>query len=111
MVAASAALIRKLHSHQRCHGHLYPKHIMVKTEGDTVDARLIDLEGMQYIPLSRRHLIKDLSVLNRRNQFWPNTDKLRFILAYLGKEKLDKDAKRFCKKILNRKKKKRYSPK
>ncbi|MHC5083530.1 MAG: lipopolysaccharide kinase InaA family protein [Planctomycetota bacterium] len=109
VIAASAALVKKLHAHQICHGHLYPKHIMVKLSGDEVDARLIDLEGMRYIPVSKRHLIKDLSVLNRRNQHWPNTDKLRFILAYLGKEKLDKNAKRFCMKIFNRKKKKKTS--
>jgi len=67
-----------------------------------VDVRLLDLEGIRFVMIGNRHRIVDLSTLNRRSRWWSNSDKLRFLCAYLEIDRLDSSGRRFCRRILRR---------
>jgi hypothetical protein len=98
LIAAVADLARGLHGHGLQHSCLYPKHLMVKAEegesGLHVDVRLIDLEKLRrpIVPaMAARH---DLDAMNRHALGWSGTDRLRFLLAYLGETRLSARGRR-----------------
>jgi tRNA A-37 threonylcarbamoyl transferase component Bud32 len=97
-----ASVIRKLHCNGLQHGHLQPKHILIKMDNSKVSVRLLDLENLRSNLIWNRHRVVDLSTLNRRIRFWSNSDKLRFLRAYLGIDRLDRSARRLCHRILRR---------
>jgi hypothetical protein len=102
VIKATAFLVRQLHSLRLQHGHLSPKHILVNLDNRQIDARLLDLEGVRFVMIGNRHRIVDLSTLNRRSRWWSNSDKLRFLCAYLEIDRLDSSGRRFCRRILRR---------
>ncbi|MHC4131850.1 MAG: lipopolysaccharide kinase InaA family protein [Planctomycetota bacterium] len=102
VIKATAFLVSKLHNLGLKHGHLYPKHILVNLDNGQVDVRLLDLESVRFVMIGNRHRIIDLSTLNRRSRWWSNSDKLRFLCAYLGIERLDSSGRRLCRRILRR---------
>lgn len=103
---AVARVIRKVHRCRLSHGHLQPKHILLKRINGTIDVRLIDLECMHPRLAIGHHRIRDLATLNRHLSQCPNPDKLRFVLAYTGVSRLDRKTKRLCHRILARSKQK-----
>jgi len=92
LIGAVAGLARALHARRLQHNCLYPKHLLVRTHageaGQDVEVRLIDLEKLRrpIVPaMAARH---DLNAMNRRAPGWSRTDRLRFLLAYLGEPRL-----------------------
>jgi tRNA A-37 threonylcarbamoyl transferase component Bud32 len=86
IIKAVAHGVRKIHQGGLMHNCLYPKHIFVKDTGEEVRVRFIDLEKNKWFPLGSRRVIKDLSTLNRRSLHWGRTDRLRFLMHYLGSD-------------------------
>ncbi len=106
VIEAVACLVRKLHRHRLRHGHLQPKHILVKPAPGQVEARLIDLECMYRTLTGGQCSVADLSTLNRRLRHCSNPDRMRFLHAYMGLDRLDRSAKKLCRRILSRTRKK-----
>ncbi|MCH2204541.1 MAG: lipopolysaccharide kinase InaA family protein [Lentisphaerales bacterium] len=107
-----ANLIHKAHVQNILHNNLYPKHIFIANEyfqgrlpKDKPGSRFIDLEGAKKaLILDRR--ARDLATLNRRSNFWSRTQRLFFLLKYLGKSRVDTEVRQFIKTLTKRRKKK-----
>jgi len=84
-----AGLVRRLHEAGVQHGSLYPKHVFVRLRGDEEPAAaLIDLEKSRTTLLSLRRTLHDLDALNRHSCHWSRSARLRFLLHYLGEQRL-----------------------
>lgn len=90
VIAECATMLSRLHRAGLVHNALYPKHIFLRLDDHgEIDLRLIDLEKMRRKPGLARRTLRDLDSLNRRSRHWSKTDRLRFLKAYLGVERLD----------------------
>ena len=102
LLMAAAALVAQLHRSAVVHNCLYPKHLFLRPLADGVGARFIDLEK------SRAHLfspwgnMRDLDALNRRSLPPSRTQRLRFLLAYLGKSKVDAQVRYWVRRVARR---------
>lgn len=96
IMAAVAALARKMHDCRIRHSCFFPKHVFVHvTPEGRVEARVIDLEKSRSHQLISRCAARDLYSLSHYSPpVWRRTDRLRFLLLYLGIPKLNADAKR-----------------
>ncbi|MBE9516185.1 MAG: hypothetical protein IME93_04325 [Proteobacteria bacterium] len=83
-----ADAVRHLHQSHLQHNCLHPKHVFVKMENNVLQASLIDLEKTKYKLLREQAVYRDLDTLNRRSAV-SNTDRLRFLLAYMQKRRVD----------------------
>lgn len=101
LILASASLVRALHNSRIVHNCLYPKHIFLKLDGDRAGARLIDLEKARY-SLGLRERSRDLETLHRRSEVPSRSERLRFMLAYLGKERVDAEVRKLVRLIFHR---------
>ena len=85
MIRKAGAVVRKLHDRRLVHNALYPKHLFARVDaGGGTDVCLIDLEKMRHAGTRRRAMLRDLDSLNRRTAYVSRTDRLRFLLSYLG---------------------------
>lgn len=89
-IAECAKVLRRLHGAGFVHNAMHPKHIFLRLgdQGD-VEISLIDLEKMRRKPGLARRTQRDLDSLNRRSPQWSRPDRLRFLQAYLGVDRLD----------------------
>ncbi len=98
-IESLAAFVRKFHDTGFRHRDLYFCHIFCNSQGQWT---LIDLNRV-FKPLffSRKYLIKDLAQLyySSPGKFFTKTDRLRFFLAYLQKNRLSINDKFVIKKI------------
>jgi hypothetical protein len=98
-IESLAAFVRKFHNTGFRHRDLYFCHIFCNPKGEFT---LIDLNRV-FRPaiFSQRYLIKDLAQLcySAPGEVFTKTDRLRFFLAYLRKNKLSKKDKIIIKKI------------
>ncbi|NMG64659.1 lipopolysaccharide kinase [Azoarcus indigens] len=101
---AAAVLVRTLHKRGQVHNCLYPKHLFIRlgTTAAQDEARLIDLEKTRPLWLGAHDRARDLDALNRHADRLPATDRLRFLLRYLGRDRLDAAGKRLARRILDR---------
>lgn len=88
LASTVANAIRQLHYGRFQHNCLYPKHLFVKIENNTAKASLIDLEKTKRRLLRQQAVYRDLDTLNRHSLV-SNTDRLRFLLAYMQKNRVD----------------------
>lgn len=102
LILAAAKLIGSLHQAGKVHQCLYPKHVFLKADADGAEARLIDLEKTRRVWFGQADYIADLGSLSRRSVTPSRTERMRFILAYLQKPRLDSDAKALINRILQR---------
>ena len=102
IVDAVAALVRTLHGAGHLHNCLYPKHVFVRIEAGAASARLIDLEKTRRLHLGARDRARDLDALNRHAPGPAATERLRFLLRYLGRDGLDASGARLARKVLQR---------
>jgi heptose I phosphotransferase len=98
-IESLAAFVRKFHDTGFRHRDLYLCHIFCNSQGQFT---LIDLNRV-FKPLffSQKYLVKDLAQLyySAPGKIFTKTDRLRFFLAYLRKNKLSKKDKIVIKKI------------
>jgi len=82
---AVAATLRAMHRQRIRHSCFFPKHIFVRVnQTGGIELRIIDLEKSRRIPLRVGCTLRDLDSLNRHASGWSRTDRLRFLLRYLG---------------------------
>lgn len=100
-----AAFVRKFHNAGFCHRDLYLCHIFCNTQGRFT---LIDLSRVfKPVYFSQRYHVKDITQLyySAPGRIFTKTDRLRFFLAYLQKDRLSREDKVFIKKIKSKAKK------
>lgn len=102
LIRSAAALVRALHNADRIHNCLYPKHVFLKLHTDGAGARFIDLEKTRRALFGERDRIRDLETLHRRSAEPSRSQRLRFVLAYMGKTRLDNEARDFITRLLQR---------
>lgn len=110
LIVATASLVATLRDRGVVHNCLYPKHLFLRSMEDGVGARFIDLEK------SRAHLfspwgnMRDLDALNRHSLVPSRTQRLRFLLTYLGKTQVDAEVRYWVRRVTRRtaKKSKRH---
>lgn len=100
LILAAAALVRALHNAERMHNSLYPKHIFLKLDDDGAGARLIDLVETRPAWFGQHDKIQDLKSLLRESGVATPGQKLRFFLAYLGRQRLDEPSRQLLHRIV-----------
>ena len=98
-IESLAAFVRKFHETGHRHRDLYLCHIFCSPQGRFT---LIDLNRVfKPVIFSQKYRIKDLAQLyySAPGKIFTKTDRLRFFLAYLQKDKLSKKDKIIIKKI------------
>ena len=92
LIPEVAALLRRFHALRQAHNALHAKHLFI----DEADRRatLIDLEKMRPRLTRRQAMLRDLDTLNRRTFRISRSDRLRFLLAYLEKPRVDDEVRR-----------------
>jgi len=106
LIHAVARGVQKLHHHRMQHNCLYPKHIFIKQQENDIDVCLIDLEKTKQRWNRMSACLRDLDTLNRHSPQWSRTDRLRFLLAYMGRTNMDKGAKALWRQLDKKRKKK-----
>ncbi|MCX4190459.1 lipopolysaccharide kinase InaA family protein [Methylophaga sp. OBS3] len=92
--------VRKLHQGHFRHNCLYPKHIMVKPDGDHWSVKLIDLEKLKYSVFSCNATLHDLSSFFRhRPEAWTVKDTVQFFQVYFDEQQLSIETKRIIRLI------------
>lgn len=97
-----AEIVRKLHDIPVCHRDLYLCHLFIHPgEGDLT---LLDLQRLAGKPgrlMRQRWKVKDLAALLHSSHLEgvTRTDRMRFLLRYLGKNRLDKEARSWARRV------------
>ena len=102
LLLAAARLVALLHSHAIVHNCLYPKHIFLRQVEDGVRVRLIDLEKSRAHMFSPWGRMRDLDALHRRSTPPSRTQRLRFMLHYLNKPRVDAEVRYWVTRVLRR---------
>jgi hypothetical protein len=102
LILAAAALVRALHNAERMHNNLYPRHIFLKLDDDGAGARLIDLVETRPAWMGERDKIRDLRSLLRRSPLASRSQKLRFLLSYMGKQRLTAGSRQLLLQVIGR---------
>ncbi|WP_456413614.1 lipopolysaccharide kinase InaA family protein [Thiolapillus sp.] len=93
-----ADVVRKLHELRLVHNALHAKHVFVHEQSGA--ACLIDLEKMRRRMRRRKAVLRDLDSFNRRTAVISRTDRLRFLLAYLQREKVDAEVRALWRQLV-----------
>jgi len=102
IIDAVATLVGTLHGAGHLHNCLYPKHVFVRLDANAASARLIDLEKTRSLHFGARDRARDLDALNRHTHGLGATERLRFLLRYLGRDRMDSPGARLARRILQR---------
>jgi len=89
LMQSVAEVMARMHEHHIQHNCCYPKHIYIRTDDHEISVRIIDLEKAKVRMLRKIASLRDLDTLNRHSTGWSRTDRLRFLLFYLGGKRLD----------------------
>lgn len=73
---------RAMHDAHFRHNCLYPKHLFVKNDSNTIDVRVIDLEKLKWLPLYYQIRRNDLSRIIRRSYSMSYDDIKTFLNSY-----------------------------
>ena len=84
LIEQVADVLKRLHAQHLQHNCLYPKHLFVKKLDAGFEVRLIDLEKTKRCLFKSNAVLRDLDTLNRHAHNFTQTDRLRFMHAYLG---------------------------
>ena len=99
-----AGLVRRLHSSGFIHRDLYCAHLIVADDPRWGRPYMVDLQRVeQRFPPRRRWLIKDLAaLLHSLPANVSQTDRLRFLMVYLGKTCADPLVKRWAREVVEK---------
>ena len=99
-----AGMVRRFHAAGFYHKDLYPCHLVVADDPRWGRPHFIDLERVERShPPRRRWLVKDLAALHHgAPPTVTRTDRLRFLLLYLCKTRLDPRAKRCAREVIRK---------
>ena len=96
-----AHIVRKLHARRFTHNDLFWRNLLLQVE--TGKVFLIDCPNGAFWwgPVLRYRIVKDLASLDKLGRIHlSRSQRLRFLLDYTGKSRLDTDAKRLIRSIL-----------
>ena len=110
LIRRLAAVARRMHRHRIQHNCFFPKHVFLKDIDTDVDIRLLDLEKAKHTFSVERAMLRDLDSFNRRTLGVTNTDRLRFLLAYYGRQRVDRQVRNTWKKLVRRMRRKAPFP-
>ena len=107
LIASVAARLRDAHGKGVVHCNLYPKHIFVSAALTSAGVApqegarccFIDLERARKVTWGGRLQLRDLETLHRKAPYWSRSDRLRFILTYLGKTSVDPEVRSFLRRL------------
>lgn len=102
LLRAAASLLRRLHDRRWKMNAFTAWHLMVREGEGVPELRLLDLERAKRTLFPGYARTKDLGVLERSAPLWSRTDRLRFLLAYLGAERLDRRGRRIWRGVESR---------
>lgn len=105
LIDQAAALIRTLHAAGRLHNCLYPKHIFIRPPGSSAEgpaACLIDLEKTRRLGFASGERVRDLDTLNRHSHGPSATERLRFLLGYTARPKVDDVIRQLARAVIKR---------
>jgi len=103
LITVLAGVIRRMHEQRLAHNSLHPKHVFIRiVEGRAPEIALIDLEKMRRVITIAQASRRDLDSLNRRSRIWSHTDRLRFLKAYLGTDRLTGAARSIYARLASR---------
>lgn len=103
-----AGIARRMHRHHIQQNCLMPKHVFITGLDGDLDIRLIDFEKAKRSLTTRGAMFRDLDTLNRHSPGLRTTDRLRFLLAYCGRERVDANVRRIWQRLVARMKKKQH---
>lgn len=102
IIAAVAALARRLHGAGQVHGCFYPKHVFLREACAGFDACLIDLEKTRPLLLGRRDRVKDLETLIRRADAWGEAEVRELLAGYLERPRDSVDVNDWLARVASR---------
>jgi UDP-glucose:(heptosyl)LPS alpha-1,3-glucosyltransferase len=105
IICSLAETVRKLHGAGFNHRDLYLSHIFYDGKDDENPVSLIDLQRLQRRAKGfNRWIIKDLAALNYSSpeRAITKSDRMRFLLLYLGKRRLDAKGKSAARRVLRK---------
>ena len=105
-----AGVVCLMHQHRIQHNCLFPKHVFLKNIDTEPDIRLIDLEKAKHTFCPEQAMLRDLDSFNRRTLGVRRTDRLRFLLAYYGKRRVDHRVRKTWKRLAERARTKGHVP-
>ncbi len=94
-----AEAIRAMHHHHYQHNCLFLKHLFIKSDGDSWDVKIIDLEKLKKTIFKRSAVYRDLYTLSRHAEGWSTKDRVKFFQAYVQEDKLSDKSKTLWKAI------------
>lgn len=97
-----SSLLRQIHDAGYMQNNFYPKHVFMKQEGETWHARVIDIETARRSLIRGRARFRDLDSFNRKAYGWSRTERLRFLLSYMNKQRLDTKTKQLWRRLHRR---------
>ncbi len=102
IISLLADTVRRMHGADFNHRDLYLSHIFLQEKEKKKQAVLIDLQRVQRKARGlNRWVVKDLAALNYSSpaSVISRTDRMRFLIRYLGKPRLDEADKKLLKRI------------
>ena len=109
-IARLAGVARLMHRNRIQHNCFFPKHIFLKDIDADPDIRLIDLEKAKHAFSVEQAMLRDLDTLNRRISGVTTTERLRFLLAYHGQQRVDSRVRKTWTKLVELMHRKGRSP-
>jgi len=102
-----AQLVSKAHDKKIKIQSLYSKHIFVHkslfnaqfTGENDLPCKFIDLERARISYLDPNSSIKDIAIFNRRTKNWSQSDRLYFLIHYLGEKKVTQKVRDYISKL------------
>jgi len=84
-----AGIARHMHQHHIQQNCFVPKHVFIGGLAGEMDIRLIDFEKAKRTVTVHRAMLRDLDTFNRHCPGLRTTDRLRFLMAYCGQDRVD----------------------
>lgn len=99
LIQRIARIARRMHRHRIQQSCFFPKHVFIRGLEGNSDIRLIDLEKAKRSITVRHATLRDLDTFNRHSPGAKKTDRLRFLLAYCGAQRVDRRVRRLWKQL------------
>ena len=97
-----AVIARNMHRHHIQQNCFLPKHVFIAGLDGDMDIRLIDFEKAKRTPTVTQAMLRDLDTFNRRSPGLRTTDRLRFLLAYCGQDRVNADVRGIWRRLVAR---------
>jgi len=96
-----AAIARRMHCHRMQQNCFLPKHVFIGEVDGAMDIRLIDFEKAKRTLTTEAAMLRDLDTFNRRSPGLRTTDRLRFLLAYHERDRVDARVRKTWKRLVD----------